>query len=285
MESKAKTGKFEIIDTCARPMPPETGRLLKSAPAYYHVYKMFKSEKVLDGIPLPDMLAEMDEAGISKAVMTGLDVETTVGFKISNDSIAEVVSQYPERFIGGVGVDPFKGMDAVREIERCVRDYGFKMAKIVPYAHGIPANDRRYYPIYAKCVELDIAIWTQVGHTATMLPSEPGRPIYLDTVALEFPELRILAAHIGWPWTEEMIALSWKHPNLYIETSAHPPNHFQPELLRFMKSFGKEKVIFGTDYPLLSWKRCVADLEKLDLPEESMRNFLSGNARRALKLA
>ena len=86
-------------------------------------------------------------------------------------------------------------------------------------------------------------------------PSETGRPIYIDEVALDFPELRIVCGHIGWPWTEEMIAVAWKHRNVWIDTSAHVPKHYPPAFVHFMKTFGKDKVCFATDYPLLQWDR------------------------------
>jgi uncharacterized protein len=85
-------------------------------------------------------------------------------------------------------------------------------------------NDKFYFPLYVTCIELDIPFCTQVGHTGPLMPSEPGRPIpYLDEVALTFPELRIVAGHIGYPWTDEMIGLAWKHENVFIDTSAHAP--------------------------------------------------------------
>lgn len=230
------------------------------------------------------MFAEMDEMGISKVITTGIDIETTVGFRIPNESIASLVKKYSERFVGGAGIDPLKGMRAVREIEHYVREYGFKCVKILPYALGLPPTDRRYYPVFAKCVELDVAVWMQVGHAGPLLPSDPGRPIYLDTVALDFPELRVIGGHIGWPWTEEMIAVAWKHPNIYVDTSAHVPSHYPPEFVRFIKTFGREKVIFGTDYPLLTWRRCVSEIGALGLQGEILENFLFRNAKRAFKL-
>src|SRR5207245_4477356 len=111
---------------------------------------------------------------------------------------------------------------AVRELRRCVRELGFRALRIVPWLWNLPPDDRRYYPLYAECVELGIPFCLQVGHTGPLCPSEPGRPIpYLDHVALEFPELRIVGGHIGFPWTAEMISLATKYPNVHIDTSAY----------------------------------------------------------------
>ena len=141
---------------------------------------------------------------------------------IGNDEVASLVREHPGRLIGIASVDLHRPMDAVRELRRCVRELGFRGLRIVPWLWGLPPDDRRYYPLYAECIELDIPFCLQVGHTGPLQTSEPGRPIpYLENVALEFPELRIVAGHIGAPWTQEIISLATKFPNLYIDTSAY----------------------------------------------------------------
>ena len=120
-------------------------------------------------------------------------------------------------------------MDAVRELRRCVRELGLRALRVVPWLWNLPPNDRRYYPLYAECIELGIPFCLQVGHTGPLCPSEPGRPIpYLDEVALEFPELVIVGGHIGYPWTDEMISLATKYPNVYIDTSAYKASRYPP---------------------------------------------------------
>jgi uncharacterized protein len=106
-------------------------------------------------------------------------------------------------------------MDAVRELRRRVFDDGFKGLRITPYLWEVPPTDRRHYPLFAACVDLGVPFFTQVGHTGPLLPSEVGRPIpYIDQVAVDFPELTIVCGHIGYPWTEEMIAVCRKHENV-----------------------------------------------------------------------
>ena len=113
-------------------------------------------------------------------------------------------------------------MVAVRELRRRVRDDGFVGLRLLPWLWGAPPTDRRYYPLFAECVELGVPFCTQVGHTGPLRPSETGRPIpYIDEIALDFPELVIVCGHIGYPWTEEMIAVARKHENVYIDTSAY----------------------------------------------------------------
>jgi predicted TIM-barrel fold metal-dependent hydrolase len=118
-----------------------------------------------------------------------------------------------------------------------VRTLGFKALRIIPWLWDLPPDDRRYYPLYAECVELGIPFCLQVGHTGPLCPSEPGRPIpYLDRVALEFPELKIVGGHIGYPWTTEMISLATKYPNVYIDTSAYTVRRYPRELVDYLRA-------------------------------------------------
>ena len=196
---------------------------------------MFKREEALSGTSAEQVIEEMDAASVDVAIVTAL-VEDE--FTIGNEVVAEWVSAHPDRFHGRACVDPRKPFAAVRELERYVSDFGFGSLQLLPYAFGKPFDDRMYYPLFTKCCELEIPVVTQVGHVASLLRSDPGRPIYIDDVALDFPELTIVGGHIGWPWTDEMIALAWKHPNVYIDSSAHSPRHFEPQFLRFLKGQG-----------------------------------------------
>jgi hypothetical protein len=167
-----------------------------------------------------------------------------------------------------------------------VRDLGFKGIRIVPWLWNLPPNDRRYYPVYAECVEQGVPFCLQTGHTGPLRPSEPGRPIpYLDDVALEFPELKIVAGHIGYPWTAEMISLATKYENVYIDTSAYTAKRFPRELVDYMRAHGKKKVMFGTNYPMLTPAKCLENVDDLGLDEATMRMFLHENAQRVFGLS
>jgi uncharacterized protein len=185
-----------------------------------------------------------------------------------------------------VGAVPLlQPMDAVRELRRCVRDLGFCGVRLLPWLWGLPPDDRRYYPIYAECIELDVPFCLQVGHAGPLHPSEPGRPIpYLDQVACDFPELRIVGGHIGYPWTEEMVALATKYDNVYIDTSAYTPARYPDTLVRFMKGHGRRKVLFGSNWPMIPPKKCIDQLDALGLDPDVRAAFLAGNARRVFAL-
>ena len=166
----------------------------------------------------------------------------------------------------------------MRELRRAVETLGFCALKLFPYIYGRPPNDAIYYPLYTACIDLGIPVLILTGHTAVQESSEPGRPHYLDEIALFFPELKIIAGHAGFPWTQELISLAWKHPNVYIDTSGHRPKYFPPELKHFMNSYGRDKVLFGTGYPLMDYAGPIGELEALDLKPASRRAFLGGNA-------
>jgi hypothetical protein len=173
-------------------------------------------------------------------------------------------------------------MGSVREIEIAVKEYGFKGV----YAHllgwDMRPDDRRMYPCYAKCVELGIPFSVQMGHSLELMPSEGGRPIYIDKVALEFPELNFIASHAGWPWCEELIAMASKHPNVYMDISAHLPKYLEPAIVQFMNTRGKNKVLFGTN--AFGLGRCKDQLMEMTLKDETKQKVLRDNALRIFNL-
>lgn len=155
----------------------------------------------------------------------------------------------------------------------------------MPWLWGLPPDDRRYYPLYAECCELDITFCTQVGHAGPLRSSEPGRPIpYLDHVALEFPELRIVGGHVGVPWLAEVISLCTKYPNVFVDTSAYAASRYPAELVAFLKGHGRHKVLFGSNHPFWPATDCLAGLDDLALDETTRRLFLADNARRVFGL-
>ncbi len=226
----------------------------------------------------------MDEAGVQRVLLSAW--HRPGQSLISNDTVAAIVQQFPDRFVGVAAVDLEKPVQAVHELRRAVCDLGFKALRVVPWLWNRPPNDKFYFPLYVACIELDVPFCTQVGHTGPLMPSETGRPVpYLDEVALTFPELRIVAGHIGHPWTDEMIGVAWKHANVYIDTSAYLPRYYPPQLLHYLKTYGQDKVLFGTNFPQLSWAKCVEQVHALDLPAPVQAKFLCENTRRVFHLS
>jgi uncharacterized protein len=232
----------------------------------------------------PEMtISAMDEGQVTAGLAAAWCAPE--GWMISNDEVAAIAAAYPDRIIGVASASLHKPMHAVRELRRAVKQLGFRALRLVPWLWNLPPTDRRYYPLHAECIELDIPFCTQVGHTGPLRPSETGRPIpYIDEVALEFPELRIVAGHIGYPWTQEMIAVATKHENVFIDTSAYTTKRYPPELVQYMRGHGREKVLFGTNYPMIKAAKALEGLGDLALDDEAKTLFLGGNAVRVFKL-
>jgi hypothetical protein len=209
-------------------------------------------------LPLAATLAAMDHAGVSRSLLSAW--VGPHGVLISNDEVAAWVAQAPDRLVGVGSVDIRKGMAAVREVRRCIEQLGFKAIRVLPWLWEAPPTDRRFYPVYVACCELGVPFCTQIGHTGPLMPSEVGRPIYLDQVAIDFPELVIVGGHIGYPWTDEAIAIATKHENLYI------------------------KVLFGSNYPMILPSKALDGFEALGLDEQAKALFLAENARRVYQL-
>jgi predicted TIM-barrel fold metal-dependent hydrolase len=245
--------------------------------------RWMRLEVVPEQFPVELTVAALDAGGIGRGLTSAWWAPE--GPLLSNDEVAATVKAHPDRFVGIGSVNLHRPMDAVRELRRCVKELGFVGVRQLPWLWGLPPNDRRYYPIYAECIELDIPFCLQVGHAGPLRPSDPGRPIpYLDEVACEFPELRIVGGHVGYPWTDEMVSLATKYQNVYIDTSAYTPERYPDSLIRFMKGPGKHKVLFGSNYPMIQPAKCVAQLDALGLSAEGRRLFLSENATRVFRL-
>ncbi len=231
--------------------------------------------------PIEATIASMDAAGVDMGLLTawrgphGQDL-------ISNDQVAEWVRRYPGRFAAVAAVDLNRPMEAVRELRRRVVDEGFVGLRMLPWLWEAAPTDRRYYPLYAECVERAVPFCTQVGHTGPLMPSETGRPIpYIDQVAIDFPELTIVCGHIGYPWTEEMIAVARKHENVYIDTSAYTTRRLPEELVAFMQTrTGSRKVLFGSNFPMIGHTHALEGLDGLGLSDETRAAYLHGNAER-----
>lgn len=243
------------------------------------------------GVTVEDYLARMDRAGIERALLIAVragDLNVKGSFEITYARVAEVCAQYPDRFSGLAGVDPFRGMAGIYELEHAVKELGFVGAHLYPHWFGLAPNDRRYYPYYAKCCELDIPIMMQVGHNLVYsrerrLPSV-GRPITLDEVAIDLPELKLIGIHIGVPWTDEMISMAWKHENIFIGVDAYAPKHWPQALVHYLNTYGREKVLFGTDWPVIDPERAVREVDDLGLRPDSHQLLMRDNALRVFSL-
>lgn len=235
----------------------------------------------------PDaFIGQLDAMGVEKAVIFNLDEETASGLKgLPNDYYADLAKTWPDRFIGIAGIDPLKGMDAIREIRRS-HDLGLRGVAVRPFITGLRPTHARMYPIYATCVELDIPIWFHLSINYSTSTMEVERPIYLDVVAQDFPELKMIAGHGGWPWVAEMTAVAWRNPNIYIDIASYQPRYLAmpgsgwETLLNLGNSVLQDQILFGSTWLFMGQSiRQLADgVEELPLKASVKRKWLYENA-------
>jgi len=268
-----------VIDAWAQ---HPTARHLRD-PIFESLMRWTKTDPSTIGeIPVAATIAAMDQAGVAKSLISAWVAPRNV--MISNDEVAGFVAQAPDRLIGVGSVDLAKPMAAMREVRRCIGELGFKGIRVLPWLWEVPPTDRRFYPVYAACCEVGVPFCTQIGHTGPLMPSEVGRPIYLDQVAIDFPELVIVAGHIGYPWTDEAIAVATKHPNVFIDTSAYTARRYPAALVEYLRGHGRAKVLFGSNYPMIAPGKALEGLDALGLDDDVRALFLAGNARRVYAL-
>lgn len=265
--AKARALKFtpeELAQMQNKLAPKELDRVLEE-----------RAEKML--IPLSQFVEQMDEAEV---IWGAIDAG-------SHERTAEVVSQFPDRFVGTAIVNPHDGMKAVRELERAVKELGLKCFYASPYRFGVKANDKKFYPLYAKAVELDIPVFVYTTMTyRTDFPMDIGRPLYLDEVAMDFPEMKIVAGLGGWPWVPEMIGVARRHQNVYISTAGHRPKYFATPgsgwemLMQFGNTLLQDRVVFASSWwtYALPIKEVIQEMRELPIKNEVKDKWLCQNA-------
>jgi predicted TIM-barrel fold metal-dependent hydrolase len=268
-------------------MDPELA--LKEMPTSYLRGYLGKYEEVeyLTQITVADLIQAMDAGQVDKAVM---QAEWSMGdYRKQNDAVYEIVQSHPDRFVAGyLCLNPLEDEDMADVVEKEVKERGFKGVNIQPWAYRVRCNDKRFYPVYAKCRELRIPVTVHCSINFTVNRTiDYGRPVYLDEVACDFPDLTLVANHGGWPWVTELVAVAWKHPNVYIEIGAVAPKYigtpgtgWEP-LMVYGNSLLQDRVLFATDN-MLPHKRCVAELKALPLKDDVKEKWLGGNAEKLL---
>lgn len=228
-------------------------------------------------------LASMDAAGVDVALLSAW--YGPEGPLITNEQVAAQVAQAPDRFRALASADIRNPAEAVREIRRFTAEDAFVGVRIVPWLWDRPPNDRLYYPLYVACIEAGVPLCTQIGHTGPLCRSEPGRLIpYLEDVLLDLPELVVVGGHVGFPWIDELSSLTFKYPNLYVDTSAYTLGRLPGAFVDYMRGAGTGRVMFGTNWPMISHRKCLRDLDRLGLSSAEADNFLGGIARRVFAI-
>jgi len=280
---------YPIIDSwCNLFTPASMKKNFIENPEMAHIVEWWHMDDRTRGWAPRDFARLLDESGVSTVITPVWQMRSwrfqAMLWDMQMEEVLEVMNTDPKRYKGLMGINPFHKMEGVKALERAVKEHGFIGAHLHHYGFGLRPDDKAFFPFYAKCTELNVPVMIQMGHSAELMPSDVGRPIYLDDVALYFPNLKIIAGHTGWPWCEELIAMAWKHKNVFISTSAHLPRYWDQSLVRFLNSRGRGKVMFGTDFPVLTQAAALADVEKLDLKPEARKALLHDTAAHVFNL-
>jgi hypothetical protein len=227
------------------------------------------------------------------AVIFPVDSELTTGHPaLSNEEIAEAAAAHPDVLIPFGSIDPARGVAGVRAARRLVCDHGVRGFKFHPSIQAFEPNDRRVYPLYEELQSLGVPALFHTGQTGIGSGLPGGRgiklrysdPMLLDDVAADFPGLTIIMAHPSVPWQDAAIAVAQHKANVYIDLSGWSPKYFPPQLVRAANTLLKNKVLFGSDYPLIRPDRWIRDFEQLEIKPEVRPLIMKENALRALGL-
>lgn len=236
------------------------------------------------------IIRSMEEAGVDKAVLQA-EYGGIEDYHALNDATYRIATAHPDKFpVYFMCLNPLVDEDMVKVLERGVKEQGFKGLNIQAWAVRVSSTDSRFWPVYAKCQELGLIVTVHSSISFNVdRPLDYSHVSHLDKIACDFPELVLVANHGGWPWVTEMIAVAWRHPNVYIELGAVSPKYigtpgtgWEP-VIRYGNSLLQNQVLFATD-SMLEHKRCIDELKALPLKEEVKEKWLGGNAAKILGL-
>lgn len=244
------------------------------------------------GLTHEQYIEKMDRAGIERSFLIAFrcgDRRMRGSCEIPYETVHQACVKYPHRYSGLAGIDPTRGIAGLKELDHAVKDLGFVGAHLYPHWFGQAPDAAIYYPYYARCAELGVPIMMQVGHCllyqSDVRLATVAKPITLDRVALDFPELTIIGIHLGYPWTEEMIAVCQKHPNVFMAGDAYAPKHWGANVVHYINTYGQDKFLFGTDWWVIDPERAMNDIAELNFRPVPQRKMLRDNALRVFGLA
>jgi predicted TIM-barrel fold metal-dependent hydrolase len=261
------------------------GDLVKYGVSYFGTKEPVRSLERMD--------EDFDAAGVDKALLLAWDAETTTGRpRLANETVAEIAKDRSDRFVPILSVDPHKGAKAVEELERAASRLEMRGVKLHPQVQAFRPDAPEHDALWTRIEELALPVVVHTG-TSGLGAGAPGgagirldysRPIHLDAVAAAHPELNLIAAHTGWPWHEELVAMCLQKANVFMDLSGWMPKYLPKEVLAFANGPMRKKVLFGTDYPFLEPKRCLDQFAEAPLKDEVKEDVLWGNGARLFGL-
>lgn len=278
---------MKIIDFRFRPSTPEAvAGMLNRDGAFWPMMELFDYPSRAKPEPIEQIVREMEGSGVVKGVVTGRDAGTTYGIQSSNAGILKLVADWPDKFIGFAGLDPHRGMGAIYELVELVKR-GMRGAAIDPYLARIPASHRLYYPIYAKCCELNIPIVITTG-PATLVAGavmDDAHPRHIDQVAADFPDLDIVMSHGGYPYVNEAIMVVHRHQHVYMDLAEYEVSPFADEYVKAANTLIGNKILFASASPFMDFQEQIALYKKLSFKPQVLEDIMFNNASKLLKLS
>jgi predicted TIM-barrel fold metal-dependent hydrolase len=279
---------MRAIDFHVHPTDDRVARAWAGDPA--DAEKFFRGKWTTEDL---DATAERYRAINVFAVLLGADAETTTGVPpYPNDELAAACKKHADVFVGFAGIDPWKGDAAIRELERSVRELGLRGMKLHPGRQAFYPNDPRFAALFDAAASLGAPVLFHTGMMAAGAGTPGGRgqrldytrPIYLDHLAADFPNLTIIAAHPSWPWADEGLALARHKSNVYLDLSGYSPKYIPPQYVQFANTLLQDQMLFGSDYPFITPERWLADFAEVEFRDAVREKILLTNAQRLLGL-
>ncbi|XOV89714.1 MAG: amidohydrolase family protein [Pseudomonadota bacterium] len=237
-----------------------------------HLFKDLKDRPAIREVD--DLLAQLDSANIGAAVVSIMQEDHA-------DWVGRAHAKYPQKILPAMIVNPLNGIDEVRKVVHYHETFGVRCLRIPPFRYSLPPTDRVYWPFYVKAIELDMAVSMNAGMPGPRHPGWVQNPIHFDEVAFHFPELRLIMTHCGQPWIDEAISTIAHWDNVYMSCCAVAPKYWPEAFVQFINTRGKDKMMFGTEYPTIAWDRGRAEVDALGLRDNVQPLFFAENARRA----
>ncbi|MFX1346957.1 MAG: amidohydrolase family protein [Promethearchaeota archaeon] len=249
-----------------------------------YMYKMLKN--VSENVSIDDYISLMDKFGINKSVIVSFNAKTAYDvILVSNENIADLVALQPKRLIGFAGID-IPAPNALDQLDYAINSLNLKGVKIVPPVQKFDISDTVYDPIWKKMIDLNIPLWTHGGHQVSTSGSIArfGHPMLIDELAMRNQDLIIIIGHMGTPWFWDTYSVVLRHPNVYVDISAHPQlyNYFPWDA--YTKYNIEHKVLFGSDHPLVHWNQILPAVRNLPISEGFRNQIYYNNAKKLLNL-
>jgi predicted TIM-barrel fold metal-dependent hydrolase len=241
---------------------------------------------------IPEIVKHYRERKLACVLFT-VDLESTTGAtRVPNEEIAEAAAENPDVLVPFASIDPAKGKMGAREARRLIEQYGVRGFKFHPSLQEFYPNDRKAYVLYEVIAEARLPAIFHTGHSGIGTGMRGGggvrlkysNPMYLDDVAVDFPDMPIIMAHPSFPWQDEALSVCLHKPQVYIDLSGWSPKYFPPQLIQYANTLLKHKMLFGSDYPFITPERWMADFEKIDIRPEVRPLILKENAVKLLHL-